>query len=230
MGNISRLQDYPLFKDLNDTEINHLAPFITKRCFEKGAHLYNPGNPCLNIYLIESGLVRLFIANPQGKEFMIDLLSPASVVGLPMMHENQFRMAGAAAIQPAVVLSISQKDLAQLAQRSPRLMRNINLTLDVYLRKLMRHTAMLSMYGLPGRLAGILIYLSRLGQEDGERDEFELPVSQGELAGWIGASRGHLNRALARFQRLNIIRLEGQKLTLLNRDELKHISAGLHLD
>jgi DNA-binding GntR family transcriptional regulator len=59
------------------------------------------------------------------------------------------------------------------------------------------------------------------------RNVFELPISQAELANWLGTSRGHLNRALDRLEQLGLIRIERQLLTILDRPGLRRITEGL---
>ncbi|MBN1146603.1 MAG: Crp/Fnr family transcriptional regulator [Anaerolineales bacterium] len=230
MSSINRIRDYPIFASLSQAELAQIAPCVSKRSFAKGAYLYHPGNPALNIYLVESGLVRLFFANMRGQEFVLDLLGPRATVGLPLLHEDQARMAGAAALQPVTALLLSQKDLGYFAQRSPQLMSNIYRGMDVALRKLMRLTQMLITVSLTGRLALILLYLSEIDKSQGTRDEFDFPLSQGEMAGWLGASRGHLNRALKRLQGRGLIRLEGQKLAILDRPGLRQMTEDFSME
>jgi CRP/FNR family transcriptional regulator, cyclic AMP receptor protein len=226
---INQLQDYPLFAGLSDTELSSLVPSLSKRTFAKGAYLYHPGSPSLNIYLVESGLIRIFFNNSVGQEFLLDLVGPRSTVGLPLLREDQTRLGGASAVQPSTVLVLPQKDLNYFIQRSPRLMHTIYQQMDVALRKLFMYASSLATISLQGRVASALLYLTRdTGQ--GAQNELELPLTQTDLASWMGASRGALNRNLSNLQQIGLIRVEGQKFTILDRPGLQGMTEDLLID
>jgi CRP/FNR family transcriptional regulator len=230
MSIVHRLRDYPLFANLSAAELAQLVPCLTKRSYAKGAYLFYPGNSGLNIYLIETGLVRLFFANTCGREFVLDLLGPCATIGLPLLREDQTRMTGAAALLPSSVWVMAQHDLNFFLQRYPQLMHNIYREMDVTLRKLMLYARGMATLSLKGRLATMLLYLCSIDFGQGIQNEINLPLSQAEIAGWVGASRGALNRALCHLQKLGLIRIEGQKYTILDRPGLLRIAEELLLD
>ena len=221
------LSDYPLFAGLSEAELAQIAHCLSKRVFGKGAYLYHPGNPAANVYLIESGLVRIFFCDQRGQEYIIQLAGRRSVVGVPMLYDDQTRVMGAAAVQPVVVLVLEKQDLARFAERFPRLMQNIYRWMDQALRNMVQFTQSLVTLDVNGRLAALIMYLSWLIASPQSPDEFEIPLSQAELASWLGTSRGHLNRALAKLQQLGLIRVEGQKLTILDRPGLRRVTEDL---
>lgn len=222
MTDLSYLHQYPLFSDLRDDELAALASCITKRSFAKGAYLFHPGHPILNMYLLESGMVRAFFPNSRGKEFILTLVYPYSVIGMPVVRENQTRMLGASAVMPSVVLVLAQADLQRITQQSPALKRNLSNLIDTIMRALMFHIRSLVTLSVNGRLATVFLYLGR-----GNQGEIELPLNQSELASWIGASRGHLNRAMTYLQKSGLIRVEGQKIIILDRAGLEHVAEDL---
>jgi CRP/FNR family transcriptional regulator len=226
---ISQLQNYPLFAGLTETELSSLAPSFSKRTFAKGAYLYYPGSPSLNIYLVESGLIRIFFINSVGHEFLLDLVGPQSTVGMPLLREDQTRLGGASAVQPSTVLVLPQQDLNYFIQRSPRLMHTIYQQMDLALRKLFMYASSLATISLQGRIASALLYLTRdTGQ--GAQNELDLPISQTDFASWMGASRGALNRTLSHLQQIGLIRVEAQRFTILDRPGLQRMTEDMLLD
>jgi CRP-like cAMP-binding protein len=223
----AEIQDYPLFSGLSEAELASLASRIVKRSFARNAYLYYPGNPGLSMYLVESGLVRQFFCNAQGREFLLNLVGPRSSISLPFLKDDQVRPTGAAAQTPTVVLCLGREDFFYFMERSPQLMRNVYIDLTNSLRKLMLHTRSLASASLNERLAAILLYLSRLHPGQESRDAFPLPLSQADLAGWLGASRGRLNRALSHLVKLGILRVDGQQILILDRSQLERLAEGL---
>ncbi len=216
-----QISSYPFFANINETDLENIAARLVKRSFAKGAYLYYPGNPSLNMYLIESGLARLFFCNERGQEFMVNLAGPGSVVGLVMLMKGQARIMGAAAQQPLVALSLSQEDVFHFMETFPRFHHNVLLEISLTLRKLTLQYQIAVTVSLRGRLALLVLYLAQ------NKSEFDLPVTQAELATWIGSSRGRFNRAMAELQQLGVIRLEGQKITILDRQGLENLTEGM---
>jgi CRP-like cAMP-binding protein len=227
MPTTDQLRAYPLFSGLNDAELAQIIPHLSKRAFGKGAYLYHPGNPAVNAYLIETGLVRCFFTDKHGNEHLIHLLGSLSLIGPPRLFADQMRDVGAAAVQPTTVWVLSQKDLANFAQRFPQLAQNVYYLMDLTLRMLLHAFQMQVILDINGRLACTILYLNRLGVGQGTSNEFIMPVSQAEMATLVGASRGHLNRALSQLQQLGLIRMKEQKLTILDRPGLLNLTEGL---
>lgn len=68
---------------------------------------------------------------------------------------------------------------------------------------------------VPARTAKRLLDLA------GESDDIELPMTQEELAGLVGASRERVNKALALFVKLGWIEATGRgRYKILEREEL----------
>ena len=55
----------------------------------------------------------------------------------------------------------------------------------------------------------------------GESDEFELPVTQEELAGMVGASRERVNKAIATFIKLGWIHQIDRRYVITNQRQLE---------
>jgi CRP/FNR family transcriptional regulator len=214
---------YPFFANLSEADLENIAARLVKRTFAKGAYLYYPGNPSLNMYLIESGLARLFFCNERGQEFLVNLAGPHSIIGLVMLLGGQARIIGAAAQQPLVALSLSDEDLFHFMKTSPQFHHNVLMETNTTLIKLMRQYQSVVTVSLQGRLALIILFLAR----ENNKAEFDLPVTQAELATWLGSSRGRLNRAMSELQRLGMIRIEGQKISILNRQGLAELTEGI---
>jgi CRP-like cAMP-binding protein len=224
------LRDYPLFTGLSEAEFSNLASCMSRRTFAKNAYIYYPGNPGLNMYLVESGLVRLFFTNARGEEFIMDLIGPHHIVGFPLLPDDQIRLAGAAAQLTSMVLVLSWEDVSHFMKSSPQFMRNISLETISCVKRQMLHIQSLTCISLNGRLANLLLFLSTNGKNQETRKEIDLPLNQTEMASWLGASRGRLNRVLSRMQNLGLIYVDGQKINILDRQGLERMTEGLLFD
>lgn len=208
---IEQLPQYPLFAGLTEEELTALSTGITKRSFAKGAYIYHPGAPGLNMYLVESGLVRMFFASNQGDEFLMNLVAPTDCFGLPVLLDDQVRIVGAAAVRDTVLLSLSRDVVFDCMRRFPQFAVNLYLEMSNKMRILGGYMHSVATLSVQGRLAGVFLHFS-----ERQGNELDLPISQGDLANLIGSSRGHVNRALVKMQGQGLIRVEGHKILILD--------------
>jgi CRP-like cAMP-binding protein len=217
-----QLRNYTLFKDLDEADLQLLAACMAKRYYKKNTYIFHPGNQAAHLYLIESGLVRLFFNNQKGEEFLLNLVRPGAWFGHPLMLEPQFRLMGAAAQQPTVVLTLAYSDLFQVMATSHQLNFNLYTEMSTLSRKLLQHYQSFLTVGLEGRVAYLLLHL-----RETNGDEIFLPISQTRMASWLGVSRGKLNRTLIKFQKLDLIQIDGALVRILNVRELARIAENL---
>jgi CRP/FNR family transcriptional regulator len=219
---IDHLQKYPLFEGMPEEDLMRLAPHIHKRVVAKGVYLFFPGSSSTSTYLLVSGLVRLFVTDAHGEEFLLNLLKAGKVFGLPVPMDGDMRLMGAAAYEDSVVLSISSALLMENLPSMPQLAINLYREVSFSARALLIHARALVTLPLNARLAFLLLRLSQMWQTG---DRIEMPLNQAELAGWLGASRGRLNRAINELQKSNLIRMEDDKhILILDRTGLKRLA------
>ncbi len=222
MVSIDQIRHYPLFHGLNEAELARLAGALVKRSFARGAYVFYPGTPAINAYLVESGLVRMFFSTTSGEEMLLNLAGPPEAFTLPTLEDSQLRVIGASALTPTVLLSIGREDFFRIFDTSPQFTRNVYRTLLIISRKLLLHTRMLATLDLNGRVAAMLLRLAI--KSTNEQHTIQVPVSQEDFAGWVGASRGRLNQAMKHLQQLGLIEVQGQKVTILDFPGLERLA------
>jgi len=216
-----QLKKFPLFDGLSADEYSRLLPYIHKRVYAKGVYLFYPQSPSTNTYLVQSGLVRLFLTNTHGEEFMLKLVRPYEAFGLPLLQKDQLRLMGAAAYQDSMILSIGCEYLIEAMRSIPQLTLNLYRETSTNARVLLLHTRSLMTSNLSARLAFVFLFLAHKQQN---ADEIEMPIHQAELASWVGASRGRLNRTLSEMQKSGLIQVEDNRILLIDRSALERIA------
>jgi CRP-like cAMP-binding protein len=228
MISATSLQPYSLFAGLSEIELTQLAPYLSKRTFGKGAYLYHPGNPSLYLYLVESGQVRIFFSDSRGQEYFLNIVGPHSSLGQPLLPDDKVRMTGAAAQKETVVLILSREDMFAFMKRSVQFMQNIYMDLAANARRLTIYAQAHTILRVDERLASLLLFQA-LNRKSSDRDEIVLPLTQSEVASWVGSSRGQINRALSKMQKADLIRLEGQQILVLDVQGLAKMAERLNV-
>jgi CRP/FNR family transcriptional regulator/CRP/FNR family cyclic AMP-dependent transcriptional regulator len=221
MSKADMLRRVPIFADLSDQELDVLAESLRKRTFAKGMIIFHKDSPGRNLYIIESGKVRIFILSESGQEISLNIYGPGDFFGELALLNGLPRSAGAVVMEHTVTLTLQRDDFLRLLQERPKIAMDIMRALSTRQRYTTKYAEGLAFLDVYGRVAAKLIELGdRYGQES-EGIEIELRLTQAELASWVGSSRESVNKVLGAFRDQGLIRLEGQKITILDRRELR---------
>jgi CRP-like cAMP-binding protein len=72
------LRKTPLFASLTEKEIHALAARVSKRHYQRGELLFGEGDPCVGLFPVASGNVRIFKLSSAGREQVLAVEGPGS--------------------------------------------------------------------------------------------------------------------------------------------------------
>jgi CRP/FNR family transcriptional regulator, cyclic AMP receptor protein len=209
------LAKVPIFSGLAENELAFLVQRAVPRHYAPGELVFGEGEPCLGLYVVESGHVRIFKSSIGGREHVLSVEGPgSSVAELPVFDGGNYP-ASVAAIDQAMLLFISKQDFQALCLTHPQVALKVLRVVGARLRRLVGIIEELSFTTVRHRLAS---YLLRLAQKEGKRStdgvEVPLPASNQELASQIGTVRELVSRNLSRLQAQGVLRVEGRSILI----------------
>lgn len=217
----SILAKAPLFADLNDAELNFLARRMLTRRFATGELIFGEGDPCLGLFVIDTGSVKIFKSSAGGREQVLAIDGPGdSIAEVPVFDGGPYP-ASALALKDSVLLFISKADFRAVCLECPEVTLKVLRFVGRRLRSLVNIIEELSFTTVRSRMAALLLRLARTGKLGPEGVEFLLPASNQELAAQIGTVRELVSRNLSRLQAAGIIRVEGRTVTVPNLKALE---------
>ena len=72
------LKTIPLFTDLEEQELQTLASHAANKSYPKNAIIINEGDETNSLYIIQSGKVKVFLSNEEGKEVILKIMKPCA--------------------------------------------------------------------------------------------------------------------------------------------------------
>ncbi len=208
-------RDFPIFADLDEVSASALLSRGTIQHYHKGQPLFDEGDACRGLFLIQSGAVKIYKLSESGREQILAILRAGdSVAELPLFDRAPYP-ASAAALEPNTILFIPLHRFDAEMERNPRLALAIIRTLARRMRTLVDLIADLSLRQVRQRLARLLL------EESGGRAEFRLEFTNEELAARLGSVRDVISRTLSGLQNDGLIRVQGRRISLLDPDALR---------
>jgi CRP/FNR family transcriptional regulator, cyclic AMP receptor protein len=187
-----------------------------------GAVVFRKGDPASHLMVVLCGRIRLSSGSRHGREVLFDFIGPGRCFGELALVDGTKRRLDATAVKPSAVFAIERQDVFACLEAHPEVAVRIIRILCVRLSRAMEMFADRTQLGLPTRSARTLL---RLAREYGDGIRIEVKVSQGEIAGLIGATREKVNRQLCAWCRAGILALDEGHLIILDQSALRAIAA-----
>ena len=176
--------------------------------------LFRPGDPARELFVVRSGRIGILHRAPDDRESLVALVGEGELLGLQGLFDGQNRTAEARALEASSVLVIGYEPVRRLLEQRPALLWSVSKLLTARLRDFGETLADTVFLDLTARTAKKILELA------GDAEEFQLPLTQEELAAMVGASRERVNKAIAGFVRLGWLSQRGRRYSIRDREAL----------
>lgn len=184
-----------------------IADLGARRSYAPGDLLFVEGDHSHSVYACIEGRIRIFLTTPSGRELLVGIKAPGDEFGELSALDGRPRSASAAAIGHTVVAVLPAARYMDLLLAAPHLSVAVCQSLSAELRRANDRLVTQNSSSATVRTGRMLVELASLMmRHSGDADTYELPLTQSDLAGWIGATRESTARALARFRRAGLVR------------------------
>jgi CRP/FNR family transcriptional regulator, cyclic AMP receptor protein len=205
----------PFFTQMNDQEVDVVRALAVEKSYPKNAVVLTEGEMGDSLYMVESGRVKVFIGDEDGREIILKILGPGHFFGEMSMIDQQPRSASVTTLDPSTFLILSHHAFEQCVERAPRIANMVLRVLAQRVREADRKIGTLALMDVYGRVASTLLELAV--NRDGKLMVGER-LSQQDLANMVGASREMVNRILKDLSDRGFILVESKSITIINRE------------
>jgi CRP/FNR family transcriptional regulator, cyclic AMP receptor protein len=196
----------------------HAAP----RSFARGQALMHMGQVPSEVLVLLSGWVKVTATTPAGQTVLLALRGPGDLIGVLSAIDESPRSASIVAIEPVQALALTHERFRAFLHENPEAWQRLLRDLTGWLRDTDSKRIQIATHTTAGRVALCLLELcERFGHEDEGAIEITLPLSQEELASWVGASLESVGRALQQMRGLGWIETRRRAIRVLDVEALR---------
>ena len=219
--NLDVIAAIPIFNGLPDDQIDAIKQIAVTKKINKGEVIFSEGDAGHGFFVIAEGRVKIFKVSAEGKEHILHIYGPGQPFGEVPVFAGQKFPANAQALEKTRALFLPRSAIVDLVAANPSLALNMLAVMSQKLRQFTIQIENLSLKEIPARLASYLIYLA----DEQEADKVvNLNISKGQLASILGTIPETLSRIFAKLSGQQLIRVEGKKISLLNREGLEDLA------
>jgi len=176
------------------------------------ATIYSEGSPSDALFFLDTGLVKIFKRGPDNKEIILQVVQPGDIFGEQTLTGETNRVVAAEVLQDGVIYTIPRDHFLRASERRPELWREMAIFLAAKKRYLEKQIELLCLRDVEYRILYFLAELARSLGTKSSGSDFSIPLSQGELASLIGATRETTSTTLNQLARRGVIRLGRRQL------------------
>jgi CRP/FNR family cyclic AMP-dependent transcriptional regulator len=209
------LKAVPFFTLLSDRELDVIRAVASEKSYPKNAVVLTEGEMGDSLYMIQSGKVKVFIGDEEGREIILKILGPGAFFGEMSMVDKQPRSASVTTLEPSTFQVLTHALFEKCVEQEPRIATMVMQILAQRVREADRKIGTLALMDVYGRVASTLLELAVY--RDGALVVGE-KLSQQDLANMVGASREMVNRILKDLVERGCITIESKNITIVNRE------------
>src|SRR5881394_4527026 len=157
---VAGLKAVPFFTQLAEGELDILRALAAEKHYPKNAVVLTEGEMGDSLYMIQSGKVKVFIGDQEGREMILKILGPGDFFGEMSMIDKQPRSASITTLESAVFLVLSHSSFEKCVEKIPRIANMVMRVLAQRVREADKKIGTLAMMDVYGRVASTLLELA----------------------------------------------------------------------
>ncbi len=203
-----------------DQLVNFIQEEGTLEAVEKGETVFATGDRSHYVYLIKSGVIKIFTMDQNGKELITALQKENTFIGLSSILDNDLAHESAIALTDSELIKMSKKEFVSV------LSENKDVTLDLIhvladdLWATKEHLLQMAYSSVRKKTAQTILQFAQILNRN---TQDPIKISRHDLASVAGIATESLIRTLSTFKKNGWIEIEGRNISILDLDALESL-------
>ncbi len=223
MKNLNKID---LFKNLSDEELKELDSYLMSTVFKKKEDIFSEGDQPEWFYIVAKGKVKITKLSHEGKEIILEIISPNDIFGGVAVLRNFPYPANAVAMEETEVIKITRKNLMRLVDRFPNLMYCIALQLGDRMKSSYDSLKNIALERVEARIAALLMKLAKkVGIETREGILIDMRLTKQDIADMVGTTVETSIRTFSKFKKQGLLTDKDGRIVVKDQKGLKMLSS-----
>jgi CRP/FNR family cyclic AMP-dependent transcriptional regulator len=221
MIDLWHLTDIDWLARLSPESAEELQQSAELKSFPPGSHIFGPDPSPSEVFILESGLIRIYRESPDAVEVTFGYIKPGEIFGESVLFGNQPRESKAVAAQLSKVIVLSRNAFLKSMQNTPQMGYTVAMQIEGRFKNIETRVEDLVFRNAQNRLACILLQLAQqFGQQEGDQIVLPMQLTHKELATLIGTSRPTVSLAINGLEEAKLIGKQGRHICINSIDSL----------
>ena len=208
---MSMLPKVEIFAGLSEEEQAALENSCVTRNYPRNTVVINENDFADSLYVIESGRVKVYCSDKNGKEYIMNTLGPGDYFGELALLDDDRRSASVRTLEKSTFTIMFKDEFHAIMERHPKIAQTLIRNLTRRVRKLTENVKSLALQDVYGRVTKVLMTLA---EPRGDKLYIEERLTQQDIADRVGASREMVARILKDLAIGDYIASEGKNIII----------------
>lgn len=217
------VREFSSLKALNKEELVKMSNCKTSKLIRKGETIFNEGENINGVFCVKDGVCKMTKLSTNGRDQIVHLVKKGELLGQRSMLSDEPANLTAIALEDMEVCFIPKSEILGFFNENSRFSMNVMKSICADLKESDNVMVNMAQKTVKERLAFTLLYIAdNFGTDDDH--SLKLQLSRDEIASMIGTATESCIRLLSEFSKLEIIKLLGKRIIILDRNKLQRIS------
>ncbi len=209
------------FENLDEETLLLIRPTAKRVHQPKNTVVFNEGEECRGLYIVESGAVKIYKESMDAREHVLHIAMPGDCFGEAALFLGTGYPASAAAVRNSELILLRKDEFLQLLRERPEVSFRLMASMATWAHRLVSSIEALTLKDASARFAAYLL------AEAGSRADgvvVELGMPKQVLASHLGMTGETLSRLLARLEADGLIASRGRRVQLKSIEGLQELA------
>ncbi|MBI5212424.1 MAG: Crp/Fnr family transcriptional regulator [Nitrospirae bacterium] len=222
MNNLKKIH---IFSNLSDDEIKEIRPYLIKESFKKKQEIFSEGDPPDWFYILLSGKMKITKLSHDGREIIIELISPPDFFGGFAVLKGFPYPANAVAMEDSGIIKMSRHNFLKIIDRFPNVMYDITANLGDRIREFHDTLKNIALERVESRIAALLLKLAdKAGEKKADKTAvINMRLTKQDIAEMVGTTVETTIRVMSKFKKSGYISEKDGRIVIENSKALEAI-------
>ncbi|UCG78363.1 MAG: Crp/Fnr family transcriptional regulator, partial [Nitrospirota bacterium] len=200
------LKKISILSQLSDEDLKEIEPYVKTAKHAKKVVIFSEGDPSEWFYMLQDGKVKITRLSNEGKELIIEMISPGDMYGGVAVIRGFPYPANAVAMEDSISLKISRGDLMRLLDRFPNLMHCIAMQMGERMKESYDSLKNIALERVEARIASLILKLAdKVGRKEKGGELIDMRLTKQDVADMVGTTVETSIRTFSKFKKMGLV-------------------------
>jgi len=219
------IKQISIFNTLSPQEEKEVSHYILNTTFRKKEAIFSEGDPSDWFYIVKKGKVKITKLSQDGKEIILEVISPMEFFGGIAVVRGFPYPANAVAMENTELLKISRKDLLSLMDKFPGLMYCMAMNIGDRIKGSHETLKSIALEKVEARIASLLIKLAdKAGEKVPEGMLIHMKLTKQDIAEMVGTTVETSIRTMSKLTKAGIVSARTGNIVIRDLAKLRSLT------
>jgi len=214
-----------IFNTLSTEEVKELSRYLLSETYAKKESVFSEGDPSEWLYIVKTGKVKITKLSTEGKEIILEIISPYEMFGGIAVVRGFPYPANAVAMEDSEALKISRKNLLSLMDKLPGLMYCMAMNIGDRIKNTHETLKSIALEKVESRIASLLIKLSeKSGEKVPEGVAITMKLTKQDIAEMVGTTVETSIRTMSKLAKTGLLVSKSGKIIIRDLEKLRSLT------